>query len=78
MPSLKDTVLFLEDDDEACVAIIDRDLQSIIHQPGFKDVRGIVFGRFQPKTGMTQELFTKMIKTKQELSAIPVIANADF
>lgn len=78
MPSLKDTVLFLEDDDEAPVAAIDRDLQSIIHQPGFEEVRGIVFGRFQPKTGMTQELFTKMIKTKQALNAIPVIANADF
>lgn len=78
MPKLDDSILFLEDDDEAHVATIDRDLQSIIHQSGFDGVRGIVIGRFQPKTGMTKELLTKIIKSKAELKSLPVIANVDF
>ena len=78
MPDIADSVLFLEDDDEAHIATIDRDLQSIIHQSGFEKVRGIVFGRLQPKTGMTKDLLTKIVKTKKELDSIPVIANVDF
>jgi len=78
MPSLEDSVLFLEDDYEAHVATFDRDLQSIIHQPGFSSVKGIVIGRFQPETGMTRNLLEQIIHSKAELSGIPVIANADF
>lgn len=78
MPRIEDSILFLEDDDEAHVATIDRDLQSIIHQSGFEKVKGIVIGRFQPKTGMTKELLIKIIKSKAELKNIPVIANVDF
>jgi muramoyltetrapeptide carboxypeptidase LdcA involved in peptidoglycan recycling len=78
MPGLGGSILFLEDDDESHVATVDRDLQSIIHQPGFGDVRGIVFGRFEPKTAMTRELLTKIVKTKRELAHLPVLANVDF
>lgn len=78
MPRLEDSILFLEDDDEAHVATIDRDLQSLTHLPEFSKVRGIVFGRFQNKTGMTRELLTKIIKSKKELNRLPVIANVDF
>jgi muramoyltetrapeptide carboxypeptidase len=72
MPDIKDSIIFLEDDYEAHVATIDRDIQSIIHQPGFEKVRGIVIGRFQKATKMTQDLITKIIKTKKELNHIPV------
>ncbi len=78
MPSLEDSVLFLEDDYEAHVATFDRDLQSIIHQPGFSSVKGIVIGRFQPETGMTRNLLEQIIHSKAELRGIPVIANVDF
>lgn len=78
LPDIKESILFLEDDHEAHVATIDRDLQSLIHQPGFEKVKGLIFGRFQKDTNMTQELFTKIIKTKKELDKIPIIANADF
>lgn len=78
MPSLEGSILFLEDDEEAHVATIDRDLQSIIHQPDFKGVRGIVFGRCREQTGMTRELLTKIVKTKKELAGLPVIGNVDF
>ncbi|MBS3168302.1 LD-carboxypeptidase [Candidatus Woesearchaeota archaeon] len=78
MPKIKDSILFLEDDDEAHISTIDRDLQSIIHQPGFEKVRAIVFGRFQPTTKMTFDLLTKIVKSKKELSLMPIIANVDF
>lgn len=78
MPNIKDSILFLEDDDEAHIDTVDRDLQSIIHQPDFNKVKAIVFGRFQPATKMTRDLLTQIIKTKKELSNIPVIANVDF
>lgn len=78
MPSLKDSILFLEDDYEIKPHHFDRDLQSLIHLPGFEGVRGIVIGRFQKETGMTDSLLTKLIKTKKELEGIPVLANADF
>jgi muramoyltetrapeptide carboxypeptidase len=78
MPSLKNTILFLEDDAETVPHALDRDFQSLIHQPGFEKVRGIVIGRFQRKSGITKDLLTKIIKTKKELDKLPIIANADF
>jgi muramoyltetrapeptide carboxypeptidase len=81
MPSLKDSILFLEDDNlagEHGLVEFDRNLQSLIHQPGFSGVRGIVLGRFQKKTKTKDALIEKMIRTKKELRHLPVIANADF
>jgi len=78
MPRLQDTILFIEDDYESVSHTFDRDLQSLIHQPGFDKVKGIVIGRFQNKSNMTDDLLIKIIKTKQELNNLPVIANADF
>ncbi|MCL5404276.1 MAG: LD-carboxypeptidase [Candidatus Marsarchaeota archaeon] len=78
MPNLKDSILFLEDDDETTPANFARDLQSVIHQPGFEGVKGIVIGRFQLKTQMSDALLRKIIKTKKELDGIPIISNADF
>ena len=78
MPNLKDSILFLEDDDETTPVNFARDLQSVIHQPGFDGVRGIVIGRFQPKTQMSDAFLRKIIKTKKELDGIPIISDADF
>lgn len=77
-PNLENSVLFLEDDELSDAFLFDRDLQSIIHQPGFEKVKGIVIGRFQKASKMTDKFLTKIIKTKKELDKIPVIANADF
>lgn len=78
LPNLNNSVLFLEDDEESQPHNFDRDLQSLIHQPGFTGVRGIMIGRFQKASEMTEEKLRKIIKTKSELSDIPVIANVDF
>ena len=78
MPSLKNTILFLEDDEETRPHTFDRDLQSLIHQPGFDGVRGIVIGRFQKASGITEELLSKIISTKKELVGMPIVSNVDF
>jgi muramoyltetrapeptide carboxypeptidase LdcA involved in peptidoglycan recycling len=78
MPSLKNSILFLEDDYESSPATFDRDLQSLIHQPDFQHVKGLVIGRFQQGSRMIKELLIKIITSKEELSDIPVIADVDF
>lgn len=78
MPDLTDTVLFIEDDEESVPHTFDRDLQSLIHQPGFNGVKGVVIGRFQKASKMTNDLLTQVIKSKKELDNLPVIASVDF
>ena len=81
MPNIENKVLFLEDDDMAGKIFLmefDRNLQSLVHMPEFKTVRGIVLGRSQVATEMTKEKWIKLIKNKPELANIPVVAGADF
>ncbi|KTD86485.1 S66 family peptidase [Paenibacillus etheri] len=78
MPSLKNSILFLEDDYESSPVTFDRDLQSLIHQPDFQHVKGLVIGRFQQGSRMTKDLLIKIITSKEELSDIPVVADVDF
>lgn len=77
-PSLENSILFVEDDEESQSHHFDRDLQSLIHLPGFEGVKGLVIGRFQKASQITDEKLIKIIKTKKELDRIPVIANVDF
>lgn len=81
MPNIENKILFLEDDGQAGKVFLmefDRNLQSLIHTPEFKSVKGIVFGRNQKGCEMTKDKWTRMIKNKPELDNIPVIAGADF
>jgi len=81
MPSLKNTILFLENDEMTknySAVEFDRDLQSILHLPSSDKIKGLIIGRFQKASEMTPEKIIKIIKTKNELKNIPVIANVDF
>jgi len=78
MPSLKNSILFIEDDEDTNGLLFDRDLQSLIHLPDFNSVQGIVIGRFQNTSNMTESKITKIIKTKKELDKIPVVYGYDF
>ena len=78
MPSLENSILFIEDDELTFPENFDRDLQSLLHQKDFDQIKGIVIGRFQNKSNMNKELLEKIIKSKKELSKIPVIAEIDF
>lgn len=81
MPNISDSILFIEDDDiigNYFGVEFDRNLQSLIHQPNFDKVKGIIIGRFQKDTNMTIEKLKYIIKTKEELKNIPIFANANF
>jgi len=81
MPNISNSILFIEDDDMAGNFFgveFDRNLQSLIHQPNFEKVKGVVIGRFQKNTDMTIEKLKYIIKTKEELKNMPIFANVDF
>lgn len=81
MPSLKNSILLLEDDDfagEFTHLEIDRNLQSLIHLPDFCHVKAIVFGRFQKSCNMSDRVLSEIISSKKELADIPVISGLDF
>jgi muramoyltetrapeptide carboxypeptidase LdcA involved in peptidoglycan recycling len=77
-PSLKNAILFLEDDAESGVHQFDRDLQSLILLDEFKHIKGLIIGRFQKESSIAMPVLEKIIKNKKELNNIPVIANVDF
>lgn len=78
MPELTDTILFIEDDSLSDAMTFDRDLQSLIHQPGFDQVKGIVIGRFQKEMDMTPDVVRSILSTKKALRNLPIIFDADF
>lgn len=78
MPSLKDSILFIEDDEESHALNFDRDLQSLLHLPDAQGIKGILIGRFQKNSQVTEEALRKIIESKKELHGIPVIAEVNF
>ena len=78
MPDLENVILFIEDDAESLPHHFDRNLVSLIQQPNFSGVKGIVLGRFQQDSKMSNDLIRQMIQSKQELNDISIIANVDF
>ena len=81
MANIENKILFLEDDNlsgDVFLMEFDRNLQSLMHMPEFKTVKGIVLGRAEVASCMTVEKWTKLIKNKPELAHIPVIGNANF
>ncbi|MEH7176546.1 S66 family peptidase [Neobacillus vireti] len=78
MPSLKDSILFIEEDDEAHIHSFDRVLQSLLQLPDASGIKGILIGRFQNASNVTEAALRMIIESKQELRNIPVIANVNF
>ena len=80
-PDISGSILFLEDDDlpkENSAVEFDRNLQSLIQQQNFEKVQGLVIGRFQKASQITNEKIKQIIKSKKELASMPIIANVDF
>ena len=77
-PNLDKAILFLEDDFESHVNLFDRQLQQLTMQPNFDGVQALVIGRFQNASKITRAQLDQLIKNKDKLKNIPVIANADF
>ena len=82
LPPLDNTVLFIEDDDlvqdESFAVEFERNLVSLFQQPKSTSVRGIVFGRFQKKSCMTEKKLMAIVKELPLKKSIPIIGGADF
>ena len=77
-PDLEGSILLLEDDEEAQPYHFDRELQSLLQQPGFEGVRAIVFGKFQRASNMDLDTLRAIIRSKPELEDLPIVAEASF
>jgi muramoyltetrapeptide carboxypeptidase len=78
MPSIKDSILFLEEDHEEDVHSFNRNLASLTLQPDFESVKGIVFGRFQSASGISLEALRTVVERNSRLAKIPIAAGVDF
>ena len=73
----KDTILFIEDDAMSDVLTFERNLQALIYQEDFVNVKGLVIGRFQKASDVSREKL-EFILNKKELQKMPIIANIDM
>lgn len=78
MPSIADTVLFVEDDELSNPVEFRRDIQSLMQQPGAETVRALVIGRFQRASEVSREDLRALLADIPGLSGKPVLANVDF
>ncbi len=81
MPSLKNKVLFLEDDNivgDYFTLEFDRNLQSLIQTVEGGGINGVVFGSFDTSCKMDVQTIKRMVASKKQLKNIPVVFNVDF
>lgn len=76
----EDTILFIEDcyTSSGDATAFDRNLQALIYQQDFQNVKGIVIGRFQKASEVTKEKLQHIIQSHPELAKLPIVANVDF
>ncbi len=78
MPDLSNSILVVEDDFESHPSIFDRMLTSLLHQPNANLIRGLVVGRFQEASQMTNYALDIILKSKKELANLPIIADFHY
>jgi muramoyltetrapeptide carboxypeptidase LdcA involved in peptidoglycan recycling len=78
MPSLQESILFIEDDSLTFLAEFDRDLESLTQLPDFQGVQGILIGRFQEASEISLDDVRAVIERKKKLANIPILANVTF
>lgn len=77
-PAFENTILFLEEDEETTAPLFDRLLRSLSYQKDFSEVKGIVIGRFQINSKISNKQLRSMIKKNAKLAHLPVIIGADI
>ena len=73
-----DSILFIEDDDEESASTLQRMLQHFKQAKLLDNVCGIVFGRFQKKSDITEEKLKKLLLNVFGEVNIPIISGVDF
>lgn len=74
----ENTILFIEDTEGSDILDFERNLQALLYQPDFKNVKGLLIGRFQKGSKISREQLEFIIQNKVELASMPIIANLDF
>jgi len=82
MPSLKDKVILLEFCSdvfkEFSIYEFDRNLESLIQNKDFSEVKGLIIGRFQLSSKITEEMVLAVLEQKPILKTFPVIYDFDI
>lgn len=73
-----DTILFVEDTAESSIFSFMRNLTALTYQDDFKNVKGVLIGRFQKESKVSREQLAYIVKNVEPLSQLPVVANVDF
>ncbi|KIL14774.1 Muramoyltetrapeptide carboxypeptidase [Bacillus safensis] len=76
MPNVKDAVLFVEDDELVFPEMFARDLTSLLQHA--QSIKGLIIGRFQKKSKMTEEHLRFILDKHPMLKQIPVIYDVDL
>lgn len=76
MPHLKDCILFVEDDELTIPETFARDLTSLLQVS--KGIKGLLIGRFQKVSKMTEEQLHFILDKHPQLKNIPVLYDMDF
>ncbi len=76
MPSLRGKVLFIEDDQMTIPETFARDFTSLLQVVG--KLEGLVIGRFQRASKMTEEHLLYILDKHPMLKSIPVLYDVDF
>lgn len=76
MPNLKDSILFVEDDELTIPETFARDLTSLLQTAGI--IKALVIGRFQRASKMTEEQLLFILDKHPLLQQIPVLYDVDF
>lgn len=74
--SLEDVILFVEDDELSSPEIFARDLTSLLQYCG--SIKGLVVGRFQDESKMTEEQLEFILAKHPILRKVPVMYDVDF
>lgn len=77
-PKFKDTILFLEEDEEEHLFSFNRNLASLTNREDFSEVEAIIFGRFKPESKITKKDLVEIVKNNKKLQRIPIIGGVDF
>lgn len=78
MPSVRDAVLFVEDDELSGSLTFARDLTSLLQAIDPAQVRGLLIGRFQRSSRVARSDIEQIIARQPLAVDVPILANVDF
>lgn len=77
-PSFKNKILFIEEDPEIGVGMIERMFFQLRQTGLLSQIKGLTIGRFHSKVGIDKETEKRLLTGLTNIYKIPVISNVDF